>query len=76
MVRSGRGDRAARHRSGGADTHVVARLHAALRNHSVHWSQNLGVGQIEFCLVALRFGLPKAGNRTVALSLERLAVRA
>ena len=37
---------------GGADTHVVAYLHAALRDHSVHWGQNLGVGQIEFCLVA------------------------
>jgi len=57
---------------GGADTHVVAYLHAALRDHSVHWGQNLGVGQIEFCLVALGFGLPKAGNSALALSPERL----
>ena len=65
------GKRHHRHQ-GATDTHVVAHLHVALRDHSVYWRQNFGVGQIELCLVALRFGLPEACKSAVALSLERL----
>jgi hypothetical protein len=54
---------------GGTGTHVVAQLHAALRDHSVHWSQNLGVGQIELRLVALGFGLFETRDRAGALRL-------